>query len=128
MVGLDLTSSSRPSPHRLSLDVVLNHRLVDFSCCSSLSQLNIGHHEVLLIAVAEHVLQIFLQLQSQQVTTGNLLDFDDLQSSFVEIDFDEVSGSITTVETLNQNTWTVLFEDPSQSIDVDFQVEQMLLS
>jgi len=83
---------------------------------------------VLFVTVAQHVLQIFLQLQSQQVATGNLLDFDDLQSSLVEIDFDEVSGSIATVQTLNENTWTVLFEDPAQSIDVDLQVEQMLLS
>jgi len=128
MVGLDLAGGSGPSPHCLFLDVVLNHRLVDFPCCSSLSQLNIGHHEVLFVTVAQHVLQIFLQLQSQQVATGNLLDFDDLQSSLVEIDFDEVSGSIATVQTLNENTWTVLFEDPAQSIDVDLQVEQMLLS
>lgn len=128
MVGLDLAGGSGPSPHRLFLDVVLNHRLVDFPCCSSLSQLNIGHHEVLFVTVAQHVLQIFLQLQSQQVATGNLLDFYDLQSSLVEIDFDEVSGSIATVQTLNENTWTVLFEDPAQSIDVDLQVEQMLLS
>ena len=107
--------------------MVLHHCLIDSSGSCSLSEFNVGHHEVLFICVPKHIFQILLEFLSQQETSGNLLNFDDFLPSLIEVNFHIISWSITTVLTLKQNTWTVSFENSSKSVNINFKIEKMLL-
>ena len=128
VICLQFQSCCDSTTHCFLLDVVLHHRLVDSACCCSFPELNVRHHEVLFIGVAEHVFEVLLQLESQKETTSYLLNFHDLLPSLIEVNLDIVSGPVSTIETLNQNTWTVSLKYSPQSVHVDLKIEKVLLS
>lgn len=103
--------------------MVIHHIVVDSVSSRSLSKLNVRHHQVLLIGVLKHVFQISLQFDPKQEASGYLLDLDDFLTSFIEIDLDIVSRSVTSIQALYENTWTIPFENSSKPIDINFQVE-----
>ena len=90
VIGLDFECCCDSLPHRLFLDIVIDHVFEYSPGCRPLSQLDIRHHEVLLVFVTQHIFQVSLQFLSQEVATSDFLYFDDLQSSFIEVNFDEV--------------------------------------
>lgn len=83
---------------------------------------------MLFIGVSEHVFEVLLQLESQKETTSYLLNFHDLLPSLIEVNLDIVSGPVSSIETLNQNNWTVSLKYSPQSVDVDLKIEKVLLS
>lgn len=83
---------------------------------------------MLLIGILKHILQISLQFYPEQPASSNLLNLDDFLTSFIEVDLDIVSRSVTSIQALNENTWTVPLENSSQSVNIDLQVEQVLFS
>lgn len=99
--------------------MVLNHGLVNSPGSRSLPQLDIRHHQVLLVLVLEHVSQITLELCPEQESSCNLLNLDDLLPSLIKVDFDVVPGPIAPIQALYQDTRTISLEYSPQSIDVD---------
>ena len=83
---------------------------------------------MLFIGVSEHVFEVLLQLEPQEETTSYLLNFHDLLSSLIEVNLDIVPGPVASIETLNQNTWTVSLEYSPQSVNVNLKIEKVLLS
>ena len=75
------------------------------------------------VGIAKHISQIFLEFQTQQETSRNFLNTDDLLAALVEVDFDEVSWAIAPVETLDQDTWTIALEYSPEAIDIDLEVK-----
>ena len=71
-------------------------------------------------------MQVSLQFDSEQESSGNLLNLDDFLTSFIEIDFDIVTRSVTPIQALDEDTWTVPFENSSKPINIDLQIEQVL--
>ena len=106
--------------------MVLHHCLVYPSSRCSLPKLNIGHHQMLFIGIPEHVFQVFLESDSQQESTSYLLDFNDLLPSLIEVDFYIISGAVSSIQALDQNTRTVSFENSSETINIYFKVKKML--
>lgn len=49
-------------------------------------------------------------------------------SSLVKVNLNDVSGPVTSVQTLNQDRRRVSFKDSAKTVDVYFQVEDVLLS
>ena len=45
---------------------------------------------------------------------------------FVEINFNIVPRSVTSIKALDKNTWTISFKYSLESINIDFKIEQML--
>lgn len=125
---LNLESCGDSPSHGLLFEMVLHHIVVNSASSRSLSKLNVRHHQMLLIIVREHIFQISLQFDPKQEASGNLLDLYDFLTSFIEIYFDIVTRSVTPIQALNENTWTISFENSSESININLQVEQVLLS
>lgn len=90
MIGLDFERCGDSLPHRLFFDIVIDHVFEYSPGRRALSQLDVRHHEVLLVFVSQHIFQVSLQFLSQEVATSDFLYFDDLESSFIEVNFDEV--------------------------------------
>jgi len=128
IICLNLKRGCNSSAHSFFFDMVLHHRLVDSSSSGSLSQLHIGHHQMFFVRISQHVFQILLQLEPEQETSSNLLNFNNLLSSFVEVDLDIIPGSVTSIQTLYENTRTVSLEDSPEPVYIYFQIEQMLFS
>ena len=106
--------------------MVLHHGVIDSPSSSSLPELNVGHHQVLLIGIPEHVLKILLKLAPKKETSGNLLDLYNLLPPLIEVDLDIVSRSVTSIQTLDEHTRRIPLEDSPKTIDIYLQVEQML--
>ena len=111
----------------LSSLVVFHHLVENSSAGGSLPQLNIAHHKVLLVGPPEHVSQISLELLPEQPPSRDLLYLYNLVPPLIEVDYSNVPLSISPVQALNQDSWGVPFEDPSESVDVYLQVEKVLL-
>ena len=118
IISLDLEGSSNSSSHCLLLNMVLHHYLVDTLGSGSLPQLDVRHHQMLLIGVHQHVSEVFLEFESQQEPSSNLLNLNDFVPSFVEVDLDVITGAISSIKTLDQNAGRVSFKDSSESVDV----------
>lgn len=123
MIGLDFERCCNSLPHRFLFDVVVHHVLENSPRGGPFTQLDIRHHEVLFIFVTQHVLQVSLQFLSQKVASSNFLYFDYLQSSLIEVNLDKVPGSVSSVETLNEDARTVPLKNTSETVNVYFQIE-----
>lgn len=120
---LNLESCVDSSSHGLLFEMVLHHIVINSSGSGSLSKLYVRHHQMLLISVLKHIFQISLQFDPKQEASGNLLDLDDFLTSFIEINLDIVTRSVTSIQTLDENTWTIPFENSSKPININLQVE-----
>lgn len=108
--------------------MIFHHGIIDSSGGSSLSELNIRHHQVLLVGVPKHVLKIPLKLAPEKEPSSNFLDFYDLLSPLIEVYLDVVSRPISSVETLDEYTRRIPLKNSSETIYVDLKVKKMLLS
>ena len=108
--------------------MIFHHGVIDSSGGSSLSELNIRHHQVLFVRVPKHILKISLQLAPEKEPSSNFLDFYDFLSPLIEVYLDVVSRPITSVETLYEYTRRISLKNSSETIYIDLEVEKMLLS
>ena len=111
------TSLNSPS-HSFLFLMILHHSVIDSPSCSSLPELNVGHHQMLLIGVPEHVLEILLELAPKEETSCDFLNLDDLLPSLIKIDLDVVSRSVTSIKTLDEHTWRISLEDSPKTINI----------
>ena len=120
---LNLKSCGDSSSHGLLFEMIVHHIVVNSASSRSLSKLYVRHHQMLLIRVLEHIFQISLQFDPKQEASGNLLDLNDFLTSFIEINLDIVTRSVTPIQALNKNTRTISFENSSEPININLQVE-----
>ena len=94
----------------------------------SLADLLGGQQEIFITSLCQQLFQILFECLSLQPTTDILLDGYRICSPLFIVECNEVSRFITSVQTLDQNTWTISFKDSLKSIDIHLQVELVLLS
>lgn len=94
---LNFETSLYSSPHGFLFLMILHHGVIDSSCSCSLSELNVRHHQMLLVGVPEHVLKIFLKLAPKKETSSDFLDLDYLLPSLIEVNLDVVSRSVASI-------------------------------
>ena len=87
-----------------------------------------GEQQVFISCLRKQLFQILLECLSLQPPTHILLYGNCIRSLLLIIECLEIPWSVTPIQTLNQNTWTVSFEDSLESVDIHFQVELVLLS
>ena len=90
-IGLNLESSLYSASESVTSVEELHHLKVDPLGSSSLSKLNVTHHEMLFICKNQHVSKISLEFLSEQESSHNLLYFDNFVSSLIKIYFGQVS-------------------------------------
>lgn len=97
----------------LSASVVLHHLVKNSSAGRPFPELNVTHHEMLLIGPSKHVSQISLELLPEKPAPSNLLNLNDFVSSLIEVDDRDVPLSVASVQTLDQNCRRVSFKNSS---------------
>ena len=81
----------------------------------------------MLASLRKHRSKFSQVFRAGEPTSHTLLDEYHLGSAFVEVNFNEVSRSITSIKTLDEDSRTVTLENSLESINVNFKIQQMLL-
>lgn len=125
---MDLQSGALFELLELLLPVLLENVALNDDPCAPLSQLLVRHEQMLLSRVRQHIHEVLAEPLPCKPTSDSTLNLDGLLLPFPCFDPDQVPLSEASEDRLDHYCWTIPFKDAFKSVDIDFQIEQMLLS
>jgi len=125
---LNFQGSGVPFLHPLFVDPPFEHEPLDNLGCSVLLDVEIVFKQVLLAHFIQLVLEVIHNMLAQQPATHDFLNDNYFGLAFIKEYFLVPARPVTSVQTLDQNTRRVAFENALKPVDVHIQADQVALS